>query len=153
MDDTLADFGVNGHMNICNIVRFGSMVCNRDCAARLYSVALALAGNIVDSVIVTPLEAPQAPECEGHREQQHCDSKGPWCSRCGWTHGQPAIPAEKRGASITERDSTAEHRPWSPHTGYEPVCLCDHTKARHEDTALAPDCMDCGCAGFVIVTE
>lgn len=44
------------------------------------------------------------PECDGHREQQHRDGQGPWCSRCGWTRGQPALPAAKLGTSISERE-------------------------------------------------
>lgn len=46
---------------------------------------------------------PDYPECEGHNELQKRDGKVPWCSRCGWTRGQPAMPARKVGMSSEER--------------------------------------------------
>ena len=58
-----------------------------------------------------------APECEGHNESQRRDGLGPWCSRCGWTHGQPTIEAAKIGTSTAEREGT--HRPWSEKGGYQ----------------------------------
>lgn len=35
------------------------------------------------------------PPCESHKEVQHRDAKPPWCDRCGWNRGRPALPARQ----------------------------------------------------------
>lgn len=37
------------------------------------------------------------PACPNHKEVQHRDRKPPWCNKCGWSHGQAAVPARPLG--------------------------------------------------------
>jgi hypothetical protein len=38
------------------------------------------------------MSAETPPPCENHVEIQHRDRRPPWCSKCGWSHGRPALP-------------------------------------------------------------
>lgn len=43
------------------------------------------------------------PRCDDHREHQHRDGKPPWCNRCGWNRGRPAIVAQQYGTPRAEK--------------------------------------------------
>lgn len=184
MDDVLSDFNpATSHLFVCLKNEGSEMPCNRECLHRLMDVAArqarVLRGEPCPTCTVGPSRATvgmvcqtcytdhgvsgNAPECDGHNETQKRDGKPPWCTRCGWTHGQPARPARKIGRTAEERLAGARHQPWTPSEGYaspprssmgdrddepgsthqrasQPLLVCGHKNVKHRL------CLDCGAA-------
>ena len=41
------------------------------------------------------MHTPEFPECDDHKEVQHRDGLRPWCRKCGWNRGRPAVAPVK----------------------------------------------------------